>query len=376
MKILQLHNKYNFYGGEDTVVKAEYNLLLKNGHSVSQLIRKNKHEINNIFDTLNVLKNLHYSKKSIKILEEKIDKANLPDIVHIHNLFPLWTYSTLEFFKKKRIPIIMTLHNYRIIWDYFDLIDKRLVNYGYFKDSKIKTIIVSKLINRKKELLNHVDKFITLTEFTKNELLKSGISNEKFVIKPNFLNKKKIEIKEFQKKNDAIFASRISTEKGINTLLKAWRNIDIKINIYGEGNLLTDLEKENYGNHKLIFHGLQNHDIIEKEISNSKFLVFPSEWYEPMGMTILEAFRAGTLVVASNIGSISHIIKDMYNGILFQPGNYKDLQEKINWVLNNPDKCNLIVKNALNDFNNEYSEEQNYNQLIKIYNDVIKNYKN
>ena len=375
MKILQIHNEYKIFGGEDTVVQTEKNLLLKQNHSVIQLIRKNKDEINNFYDTCKILKNLHYSNKSIQILKEKINKNNLPDIVHIHNLFPLWTYSVLEFFKKNKIPIVMTLHNYRIIWGYFDILDKRLVNYGYFKNSKIKTFIVSKLIDRKKKLLNYVDKFITFSEFTKTEFLKSGLPNEKFVIKPNFLNNKKIETKEFNKKSNAIFASRISDEKGIKTLLNAWKNLDIKVNIYGDGDLLIDLKKNNSNNNKLVFHGSQNRAIIEEKISNSKFLVFPSEWYECMPMTILEAFRAGTLIIASNIGSIGHIIKDKHNGILFEPGNYKDLQEKVNWVLNNSERCDLITKNAINDFKNKYSEEQNYAQLMKIYSDVITNYK-
>ena len=374
LNILQLHNEYKFFGGEDTVVEAERNLLLKNGHSVTQLIRQNELEINNTFDAINTLKNLHYSNKSNRILFEKFDNTNLPEIVHIHNLFPLWTYSVLDFFKKKKVPIVMTLHNYRMIWGYFGIFDKRLVNYGYFKNSKIKTFIVSKLIDRRKKLLNYVDKFITFSEFTKAEFLKSGLPDEKFVIKPNFLNDKKIEIKKSRQKNDAIYASRISEEKGINTLLSAWKSLDIKINIYGGGSILTDLIKKNSNNNKLVFHGSQNRQIVEEKLSNSKFLVFPSEWYETMGMTILEGFRSGTLVIASNLGVMRHIIKDKYNGILFESGNYKDLQDKIRWVLDNPDRCDLITKNALSDFNNNFSEKPNYEQLIKIYTDVITNY--
>jgi len=374
MKILQIHNEYKFFGGEDTVVQMERDLLIKKSHSVTQLIRSNKEEIKNIYDNYYILKNLHYSKKSIQILNEKIDINNPPDIVHIHNLFPLWTYSVFDIIKKNKIPIIMTLHNYRIVWDYFGILDKELVNYGFFRNSKIKTIIVSKLISKKKELLNYVDKFITFTEFTKNELLKSGLSKQKFVIKPNFLNKKKIEIKKFNNKNNVIYASRISEEKGIKTLLRAWQNLDIKINIYGDGPLLDEVKKGNNSNKNLIFHGSQDRKIIENEISNSKILVFPSEWYECMPMTILEAFRAGTLVIASNIGSIGHIIKDKHNGILFEPGNHKDIEKKINWALNNSDKSNIITKNALNDFNSKYNEESSYERLLEIYREVITNY--
>ncbi len=374
MKILQIHNEYMFFGGEDTVVQAEKDLLIKEGHSVIQLIRKNNDEIKNSYDNLKILQNLSYSQKSLKILEEKIDKKNIPDIVHIHNLFPLWTYSIFDFFKKNKIPIVMTLHNYRIIWNKFSIFDKKLINYGYFKNSKLKTIIVSRLLSKKKDLLNYVDKFITFTDFTKNELLKSGLPKEKFIIKPNFLINKKIETKNINNKKNAIFASRISKEKGIKTLTKAWEKINLKINIYGDGPMLKDLKKKHYSNTNLILHGHKDPAFIENEITNSKLLIFPSEWFECMPMTIVEAFRAGTLVIASNIGSINYIIKDKYNGILFKPGNYKDLREKVNWALDNPNECDLISKNALNDFNTKYNDKFNYQQLLKIYQEVIKNY--
>ena len=169
-------------------------------------------------------------------------------------------------------------------------------------------------------------------------------------------------------KQNAIFASRISKEKGILTLLKSWKDIEIKINIYGDGPLLNKIKKNSKN---IQFHGNCSRDLISDEIHKSKFLIFPSEWFECMPMTILESFRAGTLVLASNIGSIPNIIKDGYNGILFNPNDPSDIKEKVNWVLNNPKECDEISINAMNDFNNKYSEEVNYKMLMKIYNGMI-----
>ncbi len=366
MKILQLHNQYKFLGGEDVVLKIEKNLLINKGHSVDQIVRKNTDEIKNFFDNLNVLKNLHYSHKSIKILKNKIDKNNLPDIVHVHNLFPLWTYSIFNFFKEYNIPIVMTLHNYRIIWDYFGILDNKSIDYGHFKNSKIKTFIISKLISRKKKLLDHVDRFIVFSEFNKNEFIKFGLSSKKIIVRPNYIVDKKFQIKKFIEKDDAIFASRISKEKGIITLIKAWKDIKIKINIYGNGPLLNELRKNN-SKSEIIFHGYLDQISLEKKMLNSKLLVFPSEVFETFGMTIIEAFMTGTLVIASNSEPIRSIIKNNYNGILFEKGNYKDLREKVNWALNNPAECDLMVNNALNDFKNKYTDEKNYESLFSIY---------
>jgi glycosyltransferase involved in cell wall biosynthesis len=374
MKILQIHNKYIYNGGEDTVVEEEAKLLRRNGHKVIQLFKDNK-EIISIKNRLSVLYNLSYSKDSIDYLKKKLSKIETPDIVHVHNTFPLWTYSIFELLNEKKIPSVMTLHNYRLVWDSLNFFDNNYLNYGCYNNSKIQTFLISRIINKNKNktLLKNIDKFITLTEFTKQEFIKANIPEDKLIIKPNFLPKKKINLQKIDNKKNAIFASRISKEKGILTLLKSWKNIETKINIYGDGPLLNKI-KNNTKN--IQFHGNYSRDLIPEEIKKSKFLIFPSEFYESMPMTILESFREGTLVLASNIGSIKSIIKDKYNGILFNPNDPNDIQEKVEWVLNNSKKCDEISLNAMNDFNNKYSEDNNYQELINIYNKTISNKKN
>ncbi len=371
MKILQIHNKYIYNGGEDTVVEEEAKLLRKNGHNVIQLFKDNK-EITSIKDKISTLYNLSYSKYSIEYLEKKLSEIEKPDIAHVHNTFPLWTYSIFELLNEKKIPVVMTLHNYRLVWDSLSLFDNNYLNYGCLKNSKIITFFISKIINKnkKKILLKNVDKFITLTEFTKQKFIEANIPEDKLVIKPNFLSENKTDFQKINNKQNAIFASRISKEKGILTLLKSWKNIETKINIYGDGPLLNKIRNNSKN---VQFHGNCPRNIIIKEIKKSKFLIFPSEWYECFGMTILESFREGTLVLASNIGSIESIIKDKYNGILFNPNDPNDIQDKVQWVLNNPKKCDEISLNAMNDFNNKYSEKVNYKILMKIYNETINN---
>jgi glycosyltransferase involved in cell wall biosynthesis len=374
MKILQIHNKYRYFGGEDSVINEEAILLRSHNHEVNQLIRDNSKELISFQDKFNAFKNISYSYKSVDILNEELLKFGSPDIVHVHNTFPLWTYSVFDFFKKKNVPIIMTLHNYRLIWEKLGLFNKDRKKYGYFKDSNIGSFIISKFINKKEDLLKNVSKFITHTEFTKQEFSKHVIPENKLIIKPNFLNSTNKTIQPISEKNNVIFASRISKEKGILSLIKAFEKIDINLDILGDGPLFNKIKKKKFNNIKL--YGNLPRDEVNNFISRSKFLVFPSEWYESFPMTILEAFREGTLVLASNIGSIKSIIKDKFNGILFEPGNTSDLIDKVNWILNNQKECDQIALNANNEFNKKYSSEVNYKQLIDVYEKVIKENEN
>ena len=370
MKVFQLHNKYKFFGGEDSVVDEEAKLLRLNNHEVVQLIRDNSEELSSLKNKFYALKNISYSKDSINILDAEILKHGVPDIVHAHNIFPLWSNSVFDFFHKKNIPIIMTLHNYRLIWDKLGLLNKNRDKYGFFKDSNIKSFIISKLINKRNDLLTTITKFITLTEFTKQEFSEYNIPCDKLIIKPNFLSSSDNKIKSIVKKKNVIYASRISKEKGVLTLIEAFKELDIELDILGDGPLLKVIKKNNT-NYNIRLHGNLSRDVVSKFLNNSKFSIIPSECYEGFPMSILEAFREGTLVLASNIGSIKSIIKDKYNGILFEYGNKKDLTNKINWILANPDICDQITLNANNEFKKKYSAEVNYAQLIKIYNNAI-----
>ena len=165
MKILQIHNEYLIRGGEDTILENEKTILEKKGHKVQQLIRKNKKEIKSIFDWVVVLKNLSHSNKSIKILDKYFKINKLPDIVHIHNIFPLWTYSIFDYFKKKKIPMVLTLHNYRLLIDKVKISNNDYEKFGLFKNSKILTFLISKIFNKNKIKLTYISKFICYTNF-------------------------------------------------------------------------------------------------------------------------------------------------------------------------------------------------------------------
>ena len=385
MQILQIHNSYKFIGGEDSVVELEKNLLLKNNHSVKQLIRSNKEEIKSLTNKFSVAKNLSYSDFSKKLVDKEIRRMK-PDVVHVHNFFPLWTTSIFDACIDNDVPTVMTLHNYRticangLLFRENKICEKCLnhsayysVLYGCYQNSRLKSIPVAKMINHnwKKNILNNkINRFIALSDFAKNKFIQANFEKNKIHVKPNFIP---TQISATQtnavRQNHCLYIGRLSEEKGITTLLKAWENINYPLKIFGDGPLNNQLNKSQPN---ITFLGHQNKNLILKEMKLAKFLIFPTECYEGFPITILESFASALPVLASNIGAVSEIIKDKYNGILFKSGNIEDIRKKINWTLSNTNECKKIAQNALKEFETKYSSETNYNLLIEIYKEAIK----
>tara|TARA_B100002019_G_C21264467_1_gene598611 strand:- start:320 stop:1450 length:1131 start_codon:yes stop_codon:yes gene_type:complete len=376
VKILQIHNEYLIRGGEDTILENEKTILEKKGHKVQQLIRKNKKEIKSIFDWIVVLKNLSYSNKSIKILDKYFKINKLPDIVHIHNIFPLWTYSIFDYFKKKKIPMVLTLHNYRLLIDRVKISNNDYEKFGLFKNSKILTFLISKIFNKNKIKLTYISKFICHTNFQKKLYAKYKINNKKIIIKENSLQVKK-KYKSWEKRKDKIiFIGRLSKEKGLLTLLKAWKiwgNEAPILEIIGDGQekkKLISFKNTNNLN-KVLFLGKLSYEKVQKKIENSKLIIVPSEWFEPFGLIITEALSKGTPVAVSYIGTLPDLIIKYKHGFYFKCNDEFSLFQKVKKAWNKKGYLKKLSNNAKNT-NKIFSHQKNYDHLMSIYNEIKK----
>jgi glycosyltransferase involved in cell wall biosynthesis len=99
----------------------------------------------------------------------------------------------------------------------------------------------------------------------------------------------------------------------------------------------------------------------------AEFLVFPSEWYETMGRTVMEAFAMGTPVLATNIGPPASMVVPGENGFHFQPGNVAALRERVEWCSQNLGAVRALRKRARAAFAARYTGAANIELLLAIY---------
>lgn len=385
MKITQIHNKYKKLGGEDLIFCCENKLLKFYKNEIFEIIIYNA-TIDNKFKILSAACGAAYSDANRKLIRNKISE-NLPDIVHIHNFFPLLTPSVYDACIDHNVPVVQTLHNYRTICPGALLMRDGQVCELCIKGSPYQAVLhrcyrnsipgswaVARMVayHRKKQTWQHkVDRFIALTQFAKNKFVEAGFPAHKIAVKPNFYSGKGISnnTEPADSRFGALFVGRISQEKGIRTLVKAWKDLTTSIRVVGDGPLLEEIQS--CGRKNIISLGQLSADRVSSEMTNAAFLILSSECYENFPLTIAEAFAHGLPVVASRLGAMAEIVEDGVTGLHFEPGNAEDLAAKVRWMNNHPDERRQMGYNARREFEAKYNPERNYEMLMKIYQDAI-----
>src|SRR3989339_123574 len=161
-----------------------------------------------------------------------------------------------------------------------------------------------------------------------------------------------------------LFLSHTIESKGIYVLLEAFdylvkKGHNIKLDIVGYGgidnekkikSIISNKELDNY----VIYNGALYGEEKNQHICNADLLVFPT-LNDAFGLVILEAMQFSIPVIASDEGSIPEIIDDNKTGLLVEKGNVKDLAEKIEQLINNPDLILRMGKAAQEKFEKNYT---------------------
>lgn len=217
-----------------------------------------------------------------------------------------------------------------------------------------------------------VDVYVVLSQFAKNKFIAGGIPEQKIVVKPNFIHP------------DpgcgtgqggfGVFVGRLSPEKGLHTLLDAWKefNISYPLKIIGDGPLEFKIHQLSKTLPNIELLGRKSNEEVLQLIGEASFLVFPSLWYETFGRVAIEAFAKSTPVIAAKIGAIAELIEHQKNGLLFNPGDSEDLASKVLWAIEHPGELRKMRQEARNEYETKYTSEINYEQLLSIYSSARK----
>jgi glycosyltransferase involved in cell wall biosynthesis len=217
---------------------------------------------------------------------------------------------------------------------------------------------------------SQVQMYVALTEFSREKFIQAGFQPEKITVKPNYIPDPGVGV---YPGSFAVYVGRLSKEKGIETLLESWRKLpSIPLKVIG-GGPMEDTVSAFIQESRLSVEwlGRLNNAEALSAIKLSRFLIFPSLLYETFGRTIVEAFAAGKPVLASRHGTPAELIEDGETGLLFSPGDPRDLRDKVNLAWHNAGLAERMGRNARTVYEEKYTVQKNYTRLIDIYNRVL-----
>lgn len=378
MRVLVVHNAYQHRGGEDSVVDAEIDLLRAHGHEVETYFRNN----NDVGDMSSSALARHtlWSPRTSDDLTELIRRFR-PDLVHVHNTFPLISPSLYWVAERAGVPVVQTLHNFRLMClnalflregkvceDCMGHLPWRGVTRGCYRDSRVASAALAGMLTLHRGIGTYqhkVARYIALNGFCRNKFIEGGLPAERVVVKPNFVD---FDAPQPASRVGLLFVGRLSAEKGVATLAQAMAlQPDLHLRVAGAGpeaGLLDAIAG-------VTLLGSLPGDVVRQEMSRAAALVVPSIWYENFPRTIVEAFACGLPVIASRIGALADIVTDGTTGLLFEPGHPRDLADKLAWAQAHPEQMAAMGRNARTQFEAEFSAEVNYRCLMDIYDGVL-----
>jgi len=377
-RVLLVHNAYQQAGGEDSVVAAELALLRAKGHEVIELRRDNDelHSINGAAAAATALWSAATHRQALGLI-----RRHDPDVVHVHNTFPLISPSLYWACGELGVPVVQTLHNFRLACPQAMFLREGKVcesclgrtpwpalKHGCYRGSRVQTAVVFGMLGLHRGLgtfERKVTRYIALNEFCRAKFIQAGLPAERIVVKPNFVDAAK---PAGTPREGLLFVGRLAPEKGVDVLSRAWEaGPGMALRIVGSGPAAAPLE----GLPGVDMLGVMTASQVQAEMARALALVLPSIWYENFPRTLVEAYAAGLPVIASRIGALAELVENGKTGLLFEPGDAHELRRVMRWAIEHPRHMAAMGAIARSRYEAHYTPEINYMQLTAIYRSAI-----
>ncbi len=388
MKILLAHNFYRSTApsGEDSAYGDEKRLLERHFRVVTFERHNDQIDDSSLARRVSLALNGAWSRRTYAELSALIERER-PDLAHFHNTFPLITPSAYAACRDAGVPVVQTLHNFRQLCPQAMLLRDgapcelcldgsglHALRHRCYRNSYSATLaqLWTRLYNRRAGSYRClVNRYIALTRFAAEKFVRAGYGRRMLAVLSNTLNDSPPA--GAGEGGYALYVGRLSPEKGVRTLLAAWRRLRIPLRIAGEGPLRAEMEEEaRAAGLGVTFLGHLRRDEVLGQIRGALLQVVPSECYEGFPMVLLEAMACATPVVASRIGSLDEIVVEGVTGVKFPAASAAGLARAVTGLLEDRKRLAALRARARMMYEREYSREEHVARLRSLYAAVLR----
>ena len=388
MRVMVVHNRYRSSqpSGENRVVDQESELLRSGGVDV-QRVERSSDEIASMPTLQKALipARIVWSERERRMIRGSIRRTR-PDVVHVHNTFPLLSPAVLAGCTDEHVPVVMTLHNFRLVCANGALfrdgrpcercVDREpwaAVRFGCYRGSRTMTLPVAAMIGLHRSIDTWgrcVSRFIVMSEFGRDMMTRAGLPPDRLVVKPNFVPD--AGVRRAGPGEYLLYLGRLAPEKGLDLLAQAWTRVraGTRLLIAGDGPERKRVEAWARYTPGVECLGRRTTDECARLLERARALIVPSRWYETFALVVVEAFAAGVPPIGPAHGPFPELIDDEVNGLLFEPGSVSGLAAAIDRLVLDDGLSLAAGSAARTTYEDRYTPEGNLGALLAVYRDA------
>ncbi|MYS07822.1 glycosyltransferase [Streptomyces sp. SID6041] len=392
MHVLVVHNRYSSAqpSGENRVVDEEVGLLRAAGHRVDVFERRSDDiAARSLLGKVAVPLLVPWNPATRTELAARL-RADRPDVVHVHNVFPLLSPSVLAACADAGVPVVATLHNYTQVCPPGTLHrDGRqctecvgsaaslpAVRHGCYRDSRLATVplAVSLAVNRRR-WWSGVERFLCISSAQRDVLVRSGMPSERLAVKHNFVPDPGV--LRTGAGEQLLFLGRLAETKGVRLLMAAWDEltaaggVGLPLVIAGAGPLEREVTAWAAGREDVRYAGLWDPAECRRAVARSVAVVAPSLALETFGLVVAEAMAAGVPAVAAAHGAFVELVEDGVTGMLHRPGDPGSLAARLRAVAEDPERNQAMGRAARRRYEQGFSPAVGLTRLEEEYRTAI-----
>jgi glycosyltransferase involved in cell wall biosynthesis len=389
MKILVVHNRYRptAPSGEDAVVDQESSALSSRGHEVA-LFQRRSEEIAawSPLRRATLLARLLWSEDSRRAITQSLTDF-APDVVHIHNIFPLITPSILYACRDASVPVVATLHNYklgcasgtlfrdgRVCHDCLGGSSLPALTHGCYRGSSVLTapvVLGSRLHATAWRTM--IAAYIFISGAQRDLLAPVGLPADRSFVKHNFVPPPPPR-PEIATKRQVAYVGRLDEAKGAPFLMRTWDafrarrpSSQLRLVVVGGGEMSAAVARWATDRPSVTMAGHVSRAEVFGVLAGSRAVIVPSQWEETFGMVAVEALAVGTAPVASAHGAFPELVTDGSDGALFPATDVDALVDILTDVDDNPERWDRYGEQARQTYRSRFNPDAGIERLLEIY---------
>jgi glycosyltransferase involved in cell wall biosynthesis len=388
LRVMVVHNWYRTEqpSGENNVVEQEVALLRDAGHQVD-LFERRSDDIAGFSLPRKALVpfRVPFNPAARAAMADRLRRER-PDVVHVHNTFPLQSPSVLDACRDARVPVVATLHNYTQICPTGTLyrdgavctscvgrFPLPAVRHGCYRGSAVASVPValSLPVNRKR-WWSSVSRFLCISEAQRTVLIANGMPAHLLTVKYNFVED--TTHRRTGAGEHLLYLGRLAEEKGVRLLMAAWDRLaetgglGVPLVIAGAGPLDDEVERWASTRHDVTFVGRLGKDASRAMVARSIAVVVPSQWLETFGLVVVEAMSAGVPSVVAGHSSLAELVTDGVTGLTHTPGDAASLATALGRVVRAPSSLGQAARER---YEREFTRTVGLTNLVAHYRRVI-----